>query len=181
MVVVSQIDRTSNYGHSVSKLRPIIDRITLRAANVLGRIIKRPSESLLTQLASADRTNPRPSRPESPLVAASHHIQLGQSAFDSGAFGEALHHFGEALKLAPEAPWAWHGRGDALQLSGQFEAALSAYDQAIAFDSSCGLHYAGRANALSALDQKEAAERAWKNALERDPTLTWMREGSKKP
>ena len=154
------------------------ERIVLRLANLLGRVIGRPSDTLLSQLAAKDRGGSK-TLADSPLVRASHHIQLGQAAFASGAYGEALHHFGEALQGAPEAPWAWHGRGDALQLSGQHEAALSAYDQAIRFNAECGLHHAGRANSLGALGETSAAESAWKEALRLDPSLTWMREGSK--
>jgi len=154
------------------------ERLVLRAANVFGRVLGRPSEALLSQLAAKDRRGGT-SPPDSPLVRASHHIQLGQAAFASGAYGEALHHFGEALNGAPEAPWAWHGRGDALQLSGQHEAALAAYEQATRFNTECGLHHAGRANSLGSLGQAEAAEKAWAEALKLDPSLTWMREGSK--
>lgn len=163
------------------RFRPSLDRLALIAARVLGRIVGRPSEALLTQLASADRGRPKERRVDSPMVAASHCIQLGQSAFASGAYGEALHHFGEALKLAPEAPWAWHGRGDALQMSGEYDGALKAYEKAIEADDSCGLHHAGRANALRSLGQNQASQSAWEDALERDSTLSWMREGSKKP
>ena len=165
----------------MNRFRPSLDRLALVAARVLGRIVGRPSEALLTELASADRGHSSERVSDSPMVEASHCIQLGQSAFASGAYGEALHHFGEALQLAPEAPWAWHGRGDALQLSGEYEGALKAYEQAIEFDDSCGLHHAGKANALDSLGQKSASKSAWEDALERDSTLTWMREGSKKP
>ena len=162
----------------MSKNSVRFERIVLRLADLLGRIIGRPSDALLSQLAAKDRGG-KQTLADSPLVRASHHIQLGQAAFASGAYGEALHHFGEALQGAPEAPWAWHGRGDALQLSGQHEAALSAYEQAIRFNAECGLHHAGRANSLSALGETSAAERAWTEALRLDPSLTWMREGSK--
>jgi tetratricopeptide (TPR) repeat protein len=161
--------------------RPTLDQFSLIGARVLGRLIGRPSDGLLTQLAARDR-EARPSTPgDSPMVAASDHIQLGQSAFAAAAYGEALHHFGTALSHAPDAPWAWHGRGDALQLSGQHEAALEAYRKAIANDDATGLHHAGAANALRALGQDEAAQDAWTAALERDPSLIWMQAGSKKP
>ena len=165
----------------MNRFRPLLDRLSLLTAGVLGRIIGRPSEDLLTQLAASARSGSKSSLSDSPMVTASHHIQLGQAAFSTGAFGEALHHFGEALSHAPDSPWAWHGRGDALQLSGQHESALAAYQKAIENDDSCGLHHAGAANALAALGQEKASFEAWDSALERDPTLTWMREGSKKP
>ena len=164
----------------MKKWHPTLNQLALRWAQMFGAIVGRPSEALLTELASKDR-KPVVGAPDSPLVTAAHHIGLGQAAFKADAFGEALHHFGEALKHAPESPWAWHGRGDALQLSGQHSAALTAYQQAILFDASCGLHHAGKANALTALGQNDAADLAWKDALERDASLSWMRSGSKKP
>ena len=182
---IARADQSSSFGRimwsAVTRFRPSLDRIALLAARVLGRIIGRPSEALLTQLAAADRGQSNERMNDSPMVAASHCIQMGQSAFASGAYGEALHHFGEALKLAPDAPWAWHGRGDALQLSGEYDAALKAYEKAIEVDAGCGLHHAGKANALRSLGQIEASKSAWEDAIERDSTLTWMREGSKKP
>jgi Tfp pilus assembly protein PilF len=162
-------------------IRPILDQLSLLGARVLGRLIGRPSDGLLTRLAARDRKARQSTLGDSPMVAASHHIQLGQSAFSAAAYGEALHHFGVALSHAPDAPWAWHGRGDALQLSGQHEAALEAYRKAIAHDDATGLHHAGAANALTALGHEEAAKDAWSAALERDPSLFWMQAGSKKP
>jgi tetratricopeptide (TPR) repeat protein len=168
------------YRGDVRSLRPMLDRLVLAVAKVGGRLLGRPSEALLTAMAGRDRPGRDYDTAEPPLVRASHHIQQGQAAFANGAYGEALHQFGVALEHAPEASWAWHGRGDALQLSGQHDAALRAYDQAIVLDDGCGLHHAGRANALASLEQKIEADQAWKLALERDPSLTWMREGSKK-
>lgn len=119
---------------------------------------------------------PRPSA-TSPTLAAADHITLGRRALETAAFGEALHHFGAALTLHPEARWAWHGRGDALQLSGDPTAAQRAYERAIHIDPDCGLHHAGQANALGAQGQSDAAELAWATALRLDPTLDWMRQG----
>jgi len=153
--------------------------VVLLVARIGGRLLGRPSDALLTKLAGRDRKASRTSMNEPPLVRASHHIQQGQAAFASGAYGEALHHFGVAIDHAPNAAWAWHGRGDALQLSGQHAAALAAYKKAASIDDSCGLHHAGQANALSSLNRIDEAKEAWNLALERDQSLTWMREGSK--
>ena len=165
----------------MNEFRPLIDRVALIFARIGGKLVGRPSDELLTALASRDRKgsgNTKYKQP--PLVTASHHIQQGQAAFANGAYGEALHHFGVAIEHAPDAAWAWHGRGDALQLSGQYDAALHAYDKAIALDAACGLHHAGRANALASLGRIQESNDAWEIALKRDPSLTWMREGSKK-
>ena len=140
----------------------------------------RPSESLLTELARKDRPG-APSQEPNPALQASHHIRLGQAAFESEDYAEALHCFAEAVRLAPHAPWAWHGRGDALQLSGDPKGALRAYEQACELDPETGLHHGGRANALEALGHSIEAQKAWKVALELDPNLVWMARGSKKP
>ena len=156
-----------------------LDKIVLVFTNIGGRLLGRPSEQLLTSMASQDRGAMATTNSESPMVLAAHHIQLGQSAFKSEAYGEALHHFGIAIESSPDAPWAWHGRGDALQLSGQHEAALTAYEQACDLDNRCGLHLAGKANALRSMGRIDDSNTAWEQALSMDPSLTWMRDGSK--
>ena len=90
--------------------------------------------------------------------------------------GEALHHFGQRIQDAPEDSWAWHGRGDALQLMGEHAAALDAYQRAVEISENVGLHHGGVANALESLNRKSEAETHWKRALELDPGLTWMRQ-----
>jgi tetratricopeptide (TPR) repeat protein len=153
-----------------------LDRAVLLLTRVSGRIVGRPSEKLLHELASVDRAGSTAQWAESPMAKASAHTATGQAAFESGALGEALHHFGVAIECAPEARWAWHGRGDALHLSGQHEAALEAYSHAAGLDAGCGLHHAGRSNALRSLDREEEAEASWAMALKMDPSLIWMRQ-----
>ena len=164
----------------MKEIRPVLDRLVLTLARVGGRLLGRPSDTLLTSLASRARKPVSFSIDVPPMVQAAEHIQQGQAAFNNGAYGEALHHFGQAIEHAPDAAWAWHGRGDALQLSGQYEAAYTAYKKASSIDDACGLHHAGMANALTAMGKKVQAKQAWDKALERDPSLTWMRDGSKK-
>jgi Flp pilus assembly protein TadD len=146
---------------------------------ILGRIIGRPSDELLTELARKDRPGPA-IETDSPILKASGHIQRGQAAFDSEHYAEALHCFSEAIRLAPEAPWAWHGRGDALQLVGQYDGALKAYERACELAPNTGLHHAGRANSLNSIGRIKEADKAWESALKLDSELLWMREGSKK-
>ena len=164
----------------MKEIRPVLDRIALAIAGIGGRLLGRPSDTLLTLLASQARRGPPTTIEVPPMVRAADHIQQGQAAFNNGAYGEALHHFGVAIEHAPNAAWAWHGRGDALQLSGQYEAAYIAYEKATLIDDGCGLHHAGMANALTSMGEKLRAKEAWDNALSRDPSLTWMRDGSKK-
>jgi len=168
-----------DYQKTVKRTEQWAQRILLTAAKVMGKIIQRPSETLLTELAKKDRPG-NPAHVEIPAIAASGHIQRGQNAFEAGDYAEALHCFAEAIRLAPEAPWAWHGRGDALQLSGEYDAALRAYEKACSLAADTGLHHAGRANALRAMGRDEDAETAWTVALEHDPSLEWMQQGSKK-
>ena len=144
------------------------------SSRVLGRLLPRPTEAQLHTLAGRQGGPDR--GPSSPALAAAEHIEKGRSALQNKAFGEALHHFGQAIAQHPEAHWAWHGRGDALQLSGEPSQAKIAYTKAISINSECGLHHAGLANALAALNDNDAAENAWSEALRIDPTLTWMRQ-----
>ena len=162
------------------EMRPMLDRIALAMARIGGRLLGRPSDALLTSLASEARAASPYVMDIPPMVRAADHIQQGQAAFNNGAYGEALHHFGVAIDHAPNAAWAWHGRGDALQLTGQYDAAYTAYEKAASIDDGCGLHHAGMANSLSSMGKKSDAKDAWERALSRDPSLTWMRDGSKK-
>jgi tetratricopeptide (TPR) repeat protein len=104
------------------------------------------------------------------------HLQRAREALDSGALGEALHHFGQRIGEAPEDSWAWHGRGDSLQLMGESQGALEAYDRAIELAAEIGLHHGGRANALEGLGRMTEADASWQESLRLDPSLTWMRK-----
>ena len=147
-----------------------LDRIALPTAKLLGMLIRRPDDRELHALAGHTTSEGS----THPTQAAADHIQKGRAALESEALGEALHHFGQAIACEPEARWAWHGRGDALQLSGQPAEAQRAYEHAIALDATCGLHHAGRANALKALGMDTEAQAAFEEALRLDPSLTWM-------
>lgn len=156
-----------------------LDRLALLAVGVGGRLLGRPGEPLLSALARQDR------RPAADLLGsgprgraargAEAEIAAGRAAWAQGQWAEALHHFGEALALEPEAVWAWHGRGDALQRLGAHADALDAYRRAAALAPEVGLHRGGEANALDALGRSEEAARAWSEALRLDPSLGWMR------
>lgn len=148
-----------------------LDRWTLRLARVGGRILGRPSEATLQRLARQDRPSPPIEIPDF----GPDHLAEGRDAFAAGRHADALFHFSERAREAPQDPWGWHGRGDALQLLGEPAGALEAYDRAAALSPGEGLHHGGRANALEALGREAEAQAAWQRALGLDPTLGWMR------
>ena len=156
-----------------------LDRLASRAARLAGRLLGRPTEDLLAELAQTDRRAAAPVAPIRPTVAGQ--IRAGRRALDAGQLAEAAHHFGQAIELNPEATWAWHGRGDALQRLGDPAGALVAYTRAAELSPETGLHQGGRANALAALGRVDEAERSWAEALRLDPSLTWMRDGRETP
>lgn len=134
---------------------------------MLGPLLGRPSEDQLTALA-------RKARPAPPIEVPAFgpdHLALGRAAFAEGRYGDALHHFGQLLEVDPESPWAWHGRGDALQLMDEHAGALAAYERAAALAPRTGLHHAGRANALHSLGRTDEAEAAREEALRLDPEV----------
>ena len=149
-----------------------LDTLAVPAARLVGRLVQRPSDDQLHRLAGRTPIH----RSDSPALCAADHIQSGRAAIEANAFGEALHHFGQAIQVHPQARWAWHGRGDALQLSGDHAQARAAYERAISLDPSCGLHHAGRANALEATGKSTDAQAAWADALRLDPSLSWMKK-----
>jgi tetratricopeptide (TPR) repeat protein len=147
-----------------------------RLAQRLGRLLSwigRPSDQLLEELARVDR-GPRPVLPQAPAVPGGS-LDQARAALERGELGEALHRFGLLTEHDPGHAWAWHGRGDALQLAGEPFEALSAYSRAAALAPSVGLHQGGRFNALRTLGRLEEAEQAWAEALRLDPGIAWMR------
>ena len=151
---------------------PRLDRLLLRIARVLGRLLPRPDEEELEALARVDR-GPRPEGHALPLP----DLDRARRALAEGRYGEALHQFGALIALDADNAWAWHGRGDALQWMGQPGHALEAYGRASELAPGVGLHLAGQANALAALGRSAEAQQAWTEALRLDPSLTWMQHG----
>ncbi len=132
---------------------------------------------MLTGLARKARPSPPVRVPTAEELGLVDHLMEGRRALSAGLLGDALFHFGERLKDATgtDAAWAWHGRGDALQLMGQFADALAAYDHAVALAPKEGIHHLGRGNALESLGRLDEADAATRTGLSHDPTLTWMR------
>ena len=151
--------------------RPL-DRWARRLGRLLGWV-GRPSDALLEELARVDR-GPRPILPQPPDVPGGS-LAEARAALERGELGEALHRFGALTAADPAHAWAWHGRGDALQLAGDPAEALAAYSRAAALAPTVGLHQGGRFNALRALGRVEEAEQAWAEALRLDPGIGWLR------
>lgn len=162
------------------RLARALDALGILGARLGGHLLRRPSEELLGALAAADRPGLRPrSEATASVERAELEVARGRASFNAGQHAEALHHFSQAIALAPESAWAWHGRGDALQLLGQPAGALAAYERAAELAPETALHRAARANPLRSLGRGLEADQALDEAILRDPSLTWMRpEGS---
>ena len=108
---------------------------------------------------------------------ASHHIQQGQAAFASGAYGEAT-----TTSARPCGAHRRRGRGTGARRAAAPAGMTPPYTPMIG-DPLPMRHAAyttrGEEQILCALGRIEAAEKAWAAALQLDPSLTWMREGSK--
>lgn len=147
------------------------DHWTERLAGAVRLLWPRPSEAALTTLAAEDRPGGAVPIPEDVRRAARDSLcdplALGRAAWSSGAFGDALHHFGEAISRDPKNAWAWHGRGDALQLLGAYADAEAAYAEAARLAPREALHHSGRANALSAQGDAAGAAAARQQAAQR--------------
>ena len=153
-----------------------LDRWTLRVARVLSPLFGRPSDELLTRLARVARPSPPIVVPSAADLGIIDHLDEGRRALSGGLYAEALFHFRERLTQTDETDsWAWHGRGDALQLLKQPDDALAAYDRAVALQPNQGLHHMGRANALESVGRGNEADAATRQALSLDASLTWMR------
>lgn len=150
-----------------------LDRWLTRALNLLGRAWGRPDDGLLTELTGRQRGG----GPEPGLGRAAAALAEGRRALTERRFAEALHLFATAAELDPADPWAWHGRGDAFQLSGDHASALQAYQEALERAPGLALAWNGVGNAQEGLGRPEAAEAAWRRSLELDPSLSWPSEG----
>ena len=151
------------------------DRLAVALARALGRLLPRPSDEALTALARADRPSPAVWVPTAAELGVVDLLAEGRAALGRGEPAEALHLFGQLLALRGDHAWAWHGRGDALQLLGDPAEARAAYARAAALQPREGLHRLGLANALDALGEAELAASETRAGLALDPRLTWMR------
>ena len=152
-----------------------LDRISLWVARLAGRLVPRPSDTSLRTLARSDRPAPGIRVPTAAELGLQNHLEDGRQALGEGRLGDALHSFGQRVEEAPDDPWAWHGRGDALQLLADSEGARAAYGQALALQPQEGLHHMGLANALDALGDRAGADDHTSRALALNPSLSWMR------
>ena len=98
-------------------------RLRLRIFYVRLSRIFAPSESQLQKLSQRDRAGLKITLPSIPIST----LERGRTAFQEAQYSEALFHFSQALQENPHSAWAWHGKGDALQLLGDYKEALKSY------------------------------------------------------
>ena len=120
-----------------------LDRLALLLGRAGRRLLGRPGEATLSALARQDRPGLDIVLPPSTVD----RLESGRRAFAEGRHADALHLFGQILREDPDHAWAWHGRGDALQLLGAHADARAAYLRAAALQPDEALHRAGVANA----------------------------------
>lgn len=152
-------------------LLPFINKFANHFTRWLHKNTPRPTEECLRKLSSRNRTPIDISLPNIQQAP----IEQGRKLFSEKKYAEALAQFSKAITINPHNPWAWHGRGDSLQLLGEYQGALEAYEKAISLASHEGIHHAGKANALHGLGRVAEGKRSWENALQRDPSLHWMK------
>jgi tetratricopeptide (TPR) repeat protein len=92
-----------------------------------------------------------------------------------GQYDLAIADCDAALKLSPQAPFAFGNRGTAYLHQGQYERAIADYDRSIALFAARGSggaeFYFGRAIAYSRLGQKERAEADFRRAVALEPDI----------
>lgn len=137
----------------------------------LSRIFA-PSESQLQKLSQKDRAGLKITLPVIPIS----NLERGRTAFQEAQYSEALFHFSQALQENPHSAWAWHGKGDALQLLGDYKEALKSYEQAIQMSPQRLIHQAGKANALRGLGLENEYQQLRAKVLSSDSSLLWMLE-----
>lgn len=144
------------------------ERLLTRGLGALGRLWGRPDEPQLNRLTGRDKGGEGSAAPTVYTA-----LAAGRRALADGRLGEALFQFDLATRLDPDEPWAWHGRGDALQLGGGYNDALAAYERALGLNPSLALAHNGRGNALMGLGRRDEAILAWREALRLDPDAPW--------
>ena len=162
--------------------RPAIGRRLDRLARLLrplAALLPPPDDGLLVRLARADR----PAAPTAPGRRPSAAAELAEArrALAAGELPEALHRFTALTRRRPDDAWAWHGRGDALQLLGEPEGALDAYARAASIQPGEALHRAGLAVPRPRARAPRGRWRAWERALALDPEVAWVRAGRSPP
>jgi Flp pilus assembly protein TadD len=149
---------------------PALERWTERIARIGRRLLPRPTEAALSALAEVDRPGAVEAVPEALRAQAATSLRdplmLGRAAFARGDYAEGLHHFGVQLGNNEHDPWAWHGRGDCLQLMGAPAEAGAAYARAAALAPREPLHLEGQANAAAALGEEGSATKLRSAAAE---------------
>lgn len=128
-----------------------------------------PTESILHSLSQQKRT------PHSFFHTNVSLLDEGRNFLTQGQYTQALACFSILIQKSPHNEWAWHGKGDALQMLGAYSEAEKAYRESITLAPDVALHWGGLANALFGQKNYEEANIIWKKTQEMDPSLSWMR------
>ncbi len=98
-------------------------------------------------------------------------IDDGNSLFNVGRYMEALNSFDRAIRLDPEYPDAYEGRGSVLYQLERYAEALASYEQAINLDPQFAQAYFGKGNVLYYLKRYSEALTCQEQAIQCDSTL----------
>jgi tetratricopeptide (TPR) repeat protein len=85
------------------------------------------------------------------------HSDRGTVCMAKGEYARAIAHFEEAIRLAPEQPYAYVGRVNAYAALGQLDRMIAEYSEAIRLDPEQTLAYCARATAYNALGRFDLA------------------------
>ena len=102
-------------------------------------------------------------------------LEEGRRFLTQKQYTQALACFSILIQQDPNHEWAWHGKGDALQLLGKYEQAEKSYRNSITIAPNVALHWGGLANSLFGQKNYDEANIVWKKTQEMDPSLSWMR------
>jgi len=104
----------------------------------------------------------------------------GDSFYDQGKYDEAIHAYGEAIKINPKYTFAWNQKGVALYMQGKYDEAIDAYDEAIELDKEYATAWSNRGAAYAKLGKYQAALQHFEFAVQLNPKLSfaWFNLGS---
>lgn len=91
--------------------------------------------------------------------------QQGNTFYNLRSYDRALQAYEKALKIRPELPEAWIGKGNVQQASSNFKEALNSYEKAIQLQPRNWQAWVGRAQVLDKLGKSQEAIDTFKGAI----------------